>query len=274
MIIDAHAHACGEFLTIDSILKVLDDTGVSKVVLTAGQLDSTKTYNLPDIAKWFPHRDVIYAVNAFTKRMITITRAAEKLDVRNAYVNTLTRLCPDRILQFYWADPRREDITVELDEKYEAWRFKGIKLQQCWERFEINSAGFHRLAEWAGNIDIPVFVHAASKKDILELIDFLKDHPRTMFIMGHLLGMELLQDWAGRLPNFVFEISTPQLVSEVRLKKAIHAFGANRIVLGSDTPYGKDNLAQNIRRVQGLPISYKEKEAILGENMRRILRIS
>ena len=41
----------------------------------------------------------------------------------------------------------------------------------------------------------------------------------------------------------------------------------------TDTPYGKDNLKKNIDRIRGLDISTKEKELILGGNMRRLLKI-
>ncbi len=40
MIIDGHAHACGDFLTSEGILEKLNEAGVDKVVLVPGELDS------------------------------------------------------------------------------------------------------------------------------------------------------------------------------------------------------------------------------------------
>ena len=43
--------------------------------------------------------------------------------------------------------------------------------------------------------------------------------------------------------------------------------------MGSDTPYGKDNLRNNIDRIKNLDISTEEKDLILGENIRKLLKI-
>jgi uncharacterized protein len=40
MIIDSHAHACGPYLKGENIVKLLNETGVDKVVLVPGELDS------------------------------------------------------------------------------------------------------------------------------------------------------------------------------------------------------------------------------------------
>jgi predicted TIM-barrel fold metal-dependent hydrolase len=56
-----------------------------------------------------------------------------------------------------------------------------------------------------------------------------------------------------------------------RLQLALKHFGASRIILGSDTPYGNDNLRLNIERIKSLSISDEDKAQILGLNMRRIL---
>ena len=40
MIIGGHSHACGKFLTADSILQTLNSNGVDKVVLVPGELDT------------------------------------------------------------------------------------------------------------------------------------------------------------------------------------------------------------------------------------------
>jgi predicted TIM-barrel fold metal-dependent hydrolase len=44
-------------------------------------------------------------------------------------------------------------------------------------------------------------------------------------------------------------------------------------VLGSDTPFGKDNLKKNIQRVNRLNIPAEEKDLILGKNMQKLLKI-
>jgi len=56
-----------------------------------------------------------------------------------------------------------------------------------------------------------------------------------------------------------------------RLLKAIEHFGANRIILGSDTPYGENNLKLNIERVKILNIPSEQRDLILGGNIKKLL---
>jgi predicted TIM-barrel fold metal-dependent hydrolase len=106
---------------------------------------------------------------------------------------------------------------------------------------------------------------------LARLIDFIRRHPHIRIIVAHLFGLELYIQSGLSFENVYFEISSPQLVSLQRLKVALHHFGARRIVLGSDTPYGKDNLHLNLERVRALPISDEEKALILGGNTQELL---
>jgi len=68
-------------------------------------------------------------------------------------------------------------------------------------------------------------------------------------------------------------VSPTPLISTKRILYAIDSFGANRIVLGSDTPFGRENLGKNICKIRQLDISETEKELILGLNLQKLLRL-
>jgi predicted TIM-barrel fold metal-dependent hydrolase len=70
------------------------------------------------------------------------------------------------------------------------------------------------------------------------------------------------------------EISPPWLHSRKRLLWAIDWFGADRLIFGSDTPYGCRNIARNLRKINKLPISKLLKKQILGQNMAAILKVN
>ena len=61
-------------------------------------------------------------------------------------------------------------------------------------------------------------------------------------------------------------------IRENRLKYAIDKLGADRVILGSDTPWDKGSLRNGIARVDGLDITGTEKERILGRNITDILK--
>ena len=71
-----------------------------------------------------------------------------------------------------------------------------------------------------------------------------------------------------------FDFSCPDLVSDLRLRTALERFGAGRLILGSDAPYGRDNLARGIARIRSLDISEIDKELILGGNIERLLGVT
>lgn len=273
MIIDAHAHACGDFLYGKNIIDILDRNDVGKVILVPGELGSSKNYSLPDLAARFPTKDVVTFTNLMTKVVIGISGRARQIDAGNEYVYALAKEFPNRIIQFYWIRLSLPMALENLERDFERYKFKGIKMHQCWESFSVGSDVFHRASEWATLKQLPIFVHLFSKKEATRLAQYIKVHRNTVFIIGHLFGLERYIEAELDSDNVFFEISTPALISIQRLMMAIKCFGAKRVVLGSDIPYGQNNLKTNIDRVKNLDISDEEKYSILGGNMKKLLKI-
>ena len=92
--------------------------------------------------------------------------------------------------------------------------------------------------------------------------------------MAHLFGLELFIAENFKDENLYFDTSTIQLISDYRFKKAIDFVGADKVLFGTDTPYGaKDNIQRNINRIKSLEISRGDKDLILGLNMKRLLNL-
>lgn len=271
MIIDGHAHACGPFLKGENIVKILTEMGADKVVLVPGELDSEQTYTLPRLAEFFPEWDVVRLTNALTKIMISMTGKTADIPEGNRRVFALTQAYPERIIQFFWVLLQKPDTVQEMENRFPEWKFKGIKLHQCWDSFPIGSVPFSRVASFAAERDLPIFIHVSNYGEVLALINYSERHPATKFIAGHLFGLELYLRSKHKLENVYFEISNTYLVSTQTVTRAINHFGAHKIILGSDTPYGRNSLQLNIERVKMLPISEESKEMILGKNMQTLL---
>jgi len=159
MIIDAHAHACGVFLKGEDIVKILDMNLVDKIALVPGEFGSDRNYSLPELGARFPNTDVVWFTNLMTKIVINIKGAAKKIEQGNDYVFSLAKRYPDRIIQFYWVQLSQCNALEKLERHFEEYRFKGIKLHQCWESFKVDSVIFHKVAEWASSKDLPIFIH-------------------------------------------------------------------------------------------------------------------
>lgn len=274
MIIDGHSHACGKFLTAESIVKSLDNYGVDKVVLVPGELNSTSEYFLPDLAAIFPKRNVVKVTNYITKIVMKLTGKVKDIPAGNEYVYDLKTKTDGRVIQFLWITTGIKNASEYLDSKLTAWRFQGIKLHQCWEKFSVDSDFFNEVAIWAEKHDLPLFIHLYSDKEVTKIIRYKRNHPELKLIVAHLFGLELFIKDNFKDENLYFDTSTIQLISNFRLKNAIDFFGAGKLLFGTDTPYGsKDNIRKNINRINDLEISSEDKDLILGLNMKNLLNL-
>ena len=114
-------------------------------------------------------------------------------------------------------------------------------------------------------------MHVWSNSELFKLLAYKKEHPELVLIIAHLFGVESYLHSELTLPNVYFEMSSPSLISDYRLKMAIQQMGTNKIIMGTDIPYGKNNLERTLERVHALHLSNEEKELILGQNMAQIL---
>lgn len=273
MLIDGHAHASGIFLEPESIIYNLDKSGVDIVILVPGELGSTKNYALPNLAKLFPASNVVKVTNYLTKFIIGIAGTVRQIPEGNEYVYNLVQKTNGRVIQFIWVTQQMNNPAVYLNEKFAEWNFKGVKLHQCWGKFSVDSNFFRVVAEWAERNDLPLFIHLYSDNDVKQLIKYKKEHPNLKLLVAHLFGLEVFIRQDFKDENLYFDTSTIQITSTKRLMNAIEFVGASNVTLGTDTPYGKDNVKKNIDRIRSLEISTKDKELILGENMRAILKL-
>jgi predicted TIM-barrel fold metal-dependent hydrolase len=274
MIIDAHAHASGEFADPRKLTEILDKLGVDKVALCPGLKGHTSAPTPPNIpisaikqhalySRYFINPGIRFNYNVLLR---------EKQD-GNQFVYSLAKEHPDRIVQIYWLDPRKPDFVTKLEKDFEKWRFKGVKLHQVCTPFKSDGIEIDDIARFCGERRLPLFVRLWSDRDALRLLNLAKNYPGTDFILLHLVGLEVVAEQAKHARNIHYEISPFSYIKENRLKYAVDTLGADHIMLGSDTPWDKGSLENNIARIRRLDIGSAEKERILGINAMDILKL-
>lgn len=269
MIIDGHAHACGEYLTLEKIEKKLAKANVDMVLLTPGQYGSRITYPLKNLAKKNPLGDVVSRNNRTTGFMISLIGAIKDVPKGNEYVYQLKCALPDKVKQCYWVTKAN---WQDVQRDYEQMRFDAIKFHQCWEKFDLEEEFFEKTVEWAAVKQIPVFVHVRDQEQMQKMILFIKKNPSAIMIIGHLYELELfLKEKKEYFNNIYFDLSNAYFVSQERTMMAYEHFGAEHLLFGSDTPYGKNSLENTKKQIMELNISSKEKDKILGQNMVKLL---
>lgn len=149
MIIDGHAHAAGDFCKGFNIIKILDENNVDYAVLAGTpQVNSEKNQDLSFFSKFADKHseNLIYLTNSLVKKVNSLNKTAKKIDAGNEYVYNLVKQYPNRIIQFYWTDPAEDNILIKLDKKYKEYNFKGIKLHQCINKFNLKEGYMHEIA--------------------------------------------------------------------------------------------------------------------------------
>jgi predicted TIM-barrel fold metal-dependent hydrolase len=270
MVIDGHVHAAGKFANTEQITKVLDKLGVDKIVLCPSLKNNTQLKT--------PKRISIPAVSSTDKYFLLnhLCRLSYKFLLRdqgdgNAFVQSLVQQHPQRIIQFYWLNPQGWGSIQQLDGVLEDWSIKGIKLHQACDPFRNDSSEMHQVAGFAGERQLPIFIHPYSKREVGSLIGLARSYPKTNFIVAHLIGLEIVAGYASDLTNIYYDISGGDVINPERLEYALETFGAERLILGSDEPFG--SLENSLARVRRLNISEAHKELVLGENLRTLCRL-
>jgi len=96
-------------------------------------------------------------------------------------------------------------------------------------------------------------------------------HPQTNFVLAHCIDVDVMAK-LPRLDNLFFDTSPPDLVSVRQIRTALDHAGADHVLLGSDTPYGRDNLRRNIEKMRRLGgLTEADRDRVLGGNLHALL---
>ena len=199
------------------------------------------------------------------------------------------------MFSFACIHPEYADWKQELD-RIAARNMRGIKIHPAYQQTDLDDPKYLRILERAGELGLIVVTHAGLDIGFPGCLcctpekarNALKQAGPVTLVLAHMGGWrcweqvpELLADTSALLDTaFSLGSLTPrdealpldrQMLSDEAFVSLVRAFGAERILFGSDCPWGSpQNDLQHIRR---LPLSGEEKAAILGGNAKRLLGI-
>jgi predicted TIM-barrel fold metal-dependent hydrolase len=267
MIIDAHAHAAGRYCTAGSIQDVAKQYGIEKIVLCPSPKNNLDLKEPPHIP-FAKSPNSIYFLN---RMMRMSARSFKDFGDGNQYVYELKQQLPETLIQFLWVNPLDAHQMADIEKTLQAYGVKGIKLHQVWDPFTIGGKEFNQLVEIARAHQLPIFIHLYSKNETQKLLRFIGDHQDVTFMIAHMLGLGIFEEKCNRLPNVYFDTSGSERVRERDILEAIHFFGEEHVVFGSDTPYAR--VEDQIQKIERLKLSDRAKEAIFKSNIERVLSL-
>jgi predicted TIM-barrel fold metal-dependent hydrolase len=195
---------------------------------------------------------------------------------------------PDRLAAYACVNPKGGKATLtELERQVQEFEAIGVKLGPPYQHFYPNDTSVYPLYEKALDLDIPVAFHtgwapgAARLKYALPIYldDVASDFPKLKVIGCH-MGAGWFHDFAlvaTKNPNIYADVSgcleyTPITEIIQAIERLLQYIGADRILLGSDYPLFR--LTTFLEIVQTLKLHASEKRKILGDNARKLFRLS
>jgi predicted TIM-barrel fold metal-dependent hydrolase len=269
MIIDAHAHAAREYSTSESILATAKKFEIEKIVLCTSPKNTLDLKSPPN----FPFMKTpssIYLLN----RMLRFTYRSifKENGDGNKYVFELRNELPETVIQFLLVNPLDPQHLENLEKKVQEYKPKGIKLHQAWDPFTIDGSEFNCLVDVARAHRLPIFIHLYSQKETWKLRQFMSEHRDVIFIIAHMLGLDIFKECANELENVYFDTSGSERVRSKDIMEAINLFGYERVVFGSDTPYAR--IEDQIEKIYRLNLSDDVKDHIFRLNIMRLLSLN
>lgn len=187
------------------------------------------------------------------------------------------------------------DLTLQSPEEAaehfrtmaESHSARGLKLHSALQGFSMSDERLWPLYSTCQELGLPVLGHGGPDREGRGISDpkafsrMLQSFPDMTVVLAHMGGAAWRQtaEVGEAHPNLVFDCSeimewtgAPNAPTDLELATLIKTVGPGRVMMGSDFPWY--DLDHSIERVMALPLlSNSEKEAMLGENALRILRL-
>ena len=199
----------------------------------------------------------------------------EEMRLQNDEVLAALRHRPDRLFGFVYLNPNHLEASLaELNRCVADGPMIGIKL---WVARRCHTPELDPIVTRAHELKVPVLQHTYRKatgnlpgeSTPMDLAELARRHPEASFIGAHLgadfeLGIAALRE----CPNVSVDLCGFDPTAGVT-EHAVKELGAERVLFGSDA--GGRSFASQLAKVFGANISPRERQLILGENLRGFL---
>lgn len=264
-IFDAHMHYTGKFKKKNELLiDFLNRFGIEKAVIT--------TLNTAANSK------LLLTLNEQLSDQELAEQFYPDIQYNHKKVKELTQSYPDRLIGFYWFNPKIADAEdwKELTRFITTYGFKGVKTQASLDNLDPETH-LDKLAEFCTDHDVPLYFHSGTSFhfqkpfSLKTLHEFKQRHKELKLIIGHaaftMEYMISLLRFFTTLPNVYFETS---LSVPYGIKVLIKVMGEERVLYGSDSPAATTPDIE-IKKIKILNLSENVQKKIFYKNINRLL---
>ena len=277
MIIDFHTHTFPEKVAAVAIPKM--QAASHSKAFTAGTADALRAS----------------MAEAGIDRSVVLPVATNPLKVSAINNLSVARLGDGALTYFGCIHPEQPDWKEELCRIAKAG-LKGIKIHPQYQGADIDDIRYLRIFEQAAALGLWVVTHAGddigfpglvrcAPEMVKNAIRQVGEFPLILAHMGGWKNWERVEQLAETKVYLDTALSlgaiTPiddhyspqelQMLSTERFCAIVRAFGAERILFGTDSPWSGQK--ESLAAIRALPLTEQEKNMILSENAKNILKL-
>lgn len=182
---------------------------------------------------------------------------------------------PEKFIPFMRLNPHEPQWKSELELRY-SQGFKGIKLHPRSQDFIINDSELFQIYGEAEDKKLTVIIHCGFMPNLKitdAVINIVDNYKNLNLILAHAAFVDIV-DVIYKLKNYNNVLFDSSIAPVYDVYELIYQLGSERIVYGSDTPYG--DISYSIQSVvdviTSLNLPLKKQKQILGENLQRCIR--
>jgi len=302
-VIDSHVHPIRGLTSGKTLIKEMNEAGISRAVLLALDLDP-EVFDTDSKLK-DDTIDDLFAYSFFMdhfKVIETMKRILEVGKTPNTAIAKLVNQYPDRFIGFGSVNPSKDKkyVTAKLEEIINL-KFKGIKLIQTLQFFDPRkNKNLNKIFKFARKFDLPILIHLGRDPGPWEIptlryvqnshpknwVKLVKKHSKNKVIFAHLGGYGKTDDssWFSAVIEMMktndnifldtsavtYQLEIPAIVNKIR-----NTCDFQKILFGSDTPVVQGTSMLHSRKIiENIPIiTYEEKIKIFSENAIDLFKI-
>lgn len=196
----------------------------------------------------------------------------------NNFIANEVALHADRLIGLGALHPNSEDIKADVFHILELG-LKGVKLHPDIQRFKIDDPKCATIYSLCQKYKLPILMHTGDYRydfsNANRLVPVLDEFDDLTVIGAHFGGWSVWEDscqkLAGRKNFYVDCCSSFEWITNEYAVKLIHAYGADRVLFGSDYPIFHPE--KELQRFMQLDLTSNEKRLILSENVKSLYNI-
>jgi uncharacterized protein len=283
-IIDAHAHLDERMLQLPAMLLQMQKRGVERVVLIPCMNDPLP--HTPKALLWTLRRMLCSPLHGVARAIhrrtidgdgnLKLSGKTYRIYSRpdNATIAAALASHPQHFLGWIFLNPRLPDHLEEL----ERWRvvpgFVGVKLHPHWHDWTIEAA--LPIARRCEQLGLPILIHLGfAEYGRWQVLAGACPKLRMVFAHAGIPHFQRMWHDIAADPRLFLDVSSPYL-DEKLVREAVRAVGAQRVLYGTDAPYGfagEDGYDYSaiLGWVQRLPNRAAEIDRMLGANVLELL---